>query len=99
MGRLRVATFNIRYTADRWEARLPLVTASALYFGWVVSGAIVIEFAFGIQGLGSLTWTATGNNDYPLMAGIFLVATLGVVIANAVADVLYAFLDPRVREA
>ncbi|HKW43494.1 MAG TPA: ABC transporter permease [Thermoplasmata archaeon] len=81
------------------NARLPLVTASALYFGWVVSGAIVIEFAFGIQGLGSLTWTATGTNDYPLMAGIFLVATLGVVIANAVADVLYAFLDPRVREA
>jgi peptide/nickel transport system permease protein len=81
------------------NARLPIVTASALYFGWVVSGAIVIEVAFGIQGLGQLTWNATLDYDYPLMGGIFLVATLGVVIANAVADVMYVILDPRVREA
>jgi len=81
------------------NARLPLVTASALYFGWVVSGAIVIEVAFSIQGLGLLEWDATLNYDYPLMGGIFLVATFGVVIANAVADILYVILDPRVREA
>jgi peptide/nickel transport system permease protein len=81
------------------NARLPLVTASALYFGWVVSGAIVIEIAFGIHGLGQLTWEATLGYDFPLMSGIFLIATLGVVIANAVADVLYTVLDPRVREA
>ncbi len=81
------------------NARLPVVTASALYFGWVVSGVIVIETVFNINGLGSLTWTATENSNYPLLSAVFLIATIGVVIANAVADVLYMFLDPRVREA
>ena len=87
----------------RWHAlpnaRLPVVTASALYFGWVVSGVIVIETVFNINGFGALTWTATLNQDYPLMQAIFLIATIGVVVANAVADVLYLYLDPRVREA
>lgn len=87
----------------RWHAlpnaRLPVVTASALYFGWVVSGVIVIETVFGIRGIGNLTWQATLNQDLPLMQAIFLVATIGVVVANAVADVLYMYLDPRVREA
>ncbi len=86
----------------RWHAlpnaRLPVVTAAALYFGWVVSGAIVIEYVFDIQGLGQLTWTATVALDYPLLSAIFLIATLGVVIANAIADVMYLYLDPRVRE-
>jgi peptide/nickel transport system permease protein len=81
------------------NARLPLVTAAALYFGWVVSGAIVIEQIFAINGLGQLEWEATLSLDYPLMSGIFLIAALGVVIANAVADILYMLLDPRVREA
>ncbi|HYM38964.1 MAG TPA: ABC transporter permease [Thermoplasmata archaeon] len=87
----------------RWHAlpnaRLPVVTASALYFGWVVSGVIVIETVFNINGLGYLTWFATINNNYPVLSGVFLIATIGVVLANAVADVLYMFLDPRVREA
>ncbi len=87
----------------RWHAlpnaRLPVVTASALYFGWVVSGTIVIETVFGIRGIGYLTWEATLNQDLPLMQAIFLVATIGVVVANAIADVLYMYLDPRVREA
>lgn len=87
----------------RWHAlpnaRLPVVTASALYFGWVVSGVIVIETVFNINGIGLLTWTATENQNFPVLSAVFLIATIGVVIANAVADVLYMFLDPRVREA
>ena len=87
----------------RWHAlpnaRLPVVTASALYFGWVVSGVIVIETVFNINGIGLLTWTATQNQNFPVLSAVFLIATIGVVIANAVADVLYMFLDPRVREA
>ncbi len=81
------------------NARLPVVTASALYFGWIVSGVIVIETVFNINGFGYLTWTATINQDYPLLSSVFLIATIGVVIANAVADILYMILDPRVREA
>lgn len=81
------------------NARLPVLTVGAFYSGWIVSGAILIEIVFGIQGLGRLEWDAVLSRDYPLMSGIFLVATIGVVVANAVADVLYVILDPRVREA
>ena len=81
------------------NARLPVVTVGAFYAGWIVSGAILIEIVFGFQGLGKLEWDAVLSNDYPLISGIFLIATIGVVIANAVADVLYVVLDPRVREA
>lgn len=81
------------------NARLPVVTASALYFGWVISGVIVIETVFNINGLGLLTWTATEKQDYPLLSAIFLLLTVGVVVGNAVADILYMYLDPRVREA
>ncbi len=87
----------------RWHAlpnaRLPVVTASALYFGWVLSGAIVVEYVFQINGLGQLTWNATTSLDFPLLSAIFLLATVGVVVANAVSDILYIYLDPRVREA
>lgn len=87
----------------RWHAlpnaRLPVVTASALYFGWVISGVIVIETVFSINGIGLLTWNATLDQDYPLLSAIFLLATIGVVVGNAVADILYMYLDPRVREA
>ncbi len=81
------------------NARLPVVTASALYFGWVVSGVIVIETVFNINGFGYLTWKATEAKDFPVLSAAFLIATIGVVVANAVADVLYMLLDPRVREA
>ena len=87
----------------RWHAlpnaRLPVVTASALYFGWVISGVIVIETVFSINGLGRLTWNATQKQDFPLLSAIFLLCTIGVVVGNAVADMLYMYLDPRVREA
>lgn len=86
----------------RWHAlpnaRLPVVTATALYFGWVVSGAIMVEWVFNITGIGQLTWYAAIDQDFPLLSGIFLVITLGVVIANASADVLYFYMDPRIRE-
>jgi peptide/nickel transport system permease protein len=81
------------------NARLPVVTVGAFYFGWVLSGAIVVEYVFSLPGLGQLEWDAVQNLDFPLMSGIFLLATVGVVVANAVADILYVVLDPRVREA
>src|SRR5256886_16981882 len=87
----------------RWHAlpnaRLPVVTAAAIYFGWIVSGAIVIEVVFDFQGLGKLTWDATRALDYPLMSAIFFIAPLGVVVANALSDILYIYLDPGVGEA
>ena len=81
------------------NARLPVVTTIALYLGWVLSGAIVIEVVFNLNGVGRLTWEAVQQRDYPLMSAIFLLGALGVVIANTITDVLYSYLDPRVTEA
>ena len=81
------------------NARLPVATVVALYVGWVFSGAIVIEVVFGLNGLGLLTWTAVERRDFPLLSAIFLLATLGVVVANTILDIAYSYMDPRVTEA
>ncbi len=81
------------------NARLPVVTVIALYIGWVFSGAIVIEAVFTLNGIGLLTYQAIQARDYPVLSAVFLLGTLGVVVANTILDVLYRFLDPRVREA
>jgi len=81
------------------NARLPVATIVALYVGWVFSGAIVIEVVFRLNGLGALTYDAVVARDYPLLSALFLVGTMGVVVANTVLDIAYSYLDPRVTEA
>lgn len=81
------------------NARLPVSTVIALYVGWIFSGAIVIELVFQINGIGYLSWEAVRVRDYPLLSAIFLLGTLGVVVANTVLDILYSHMDPRVVEA
>lgn len=79
------------------NALLPLVTLSAIQFGAVVGGAITIETIFSWPGLGELSFNAINDKDFPVLQGTFLVFSLGVIIANLLADVLYFFLDPRVK--
>jgi peptide/nickel transport system permease protein len=90
--------FVLRRHAVR-NALLPTVTLIALSLGYVLGGAITVEVVFGYQGLGLLTVTAIDGKDYWLLQGIFLFATAAIIIMNLVADLLYAYLDPRVREA
>jgi peptide/nickel transport system permease protein len=79
------------------NALLPLVTLSAIQFGAVVGGAITIETIFSWPGLGELTFEAINNKDFPVLQGAFLVFSVGVILANLLADVLYFYLDPRVK--
>ena len=81
------------------NARLPVATVVALYVGWILSGAIVIEVVFDLNGLGALTWDAVTNRDFPLLSAIFLLGTFGVVVANTILDIAYSYIDPRVTEA
>ncbi len=81
------------------NALLPIVTMIALNLGFTVSGAIYIETVFSYDGLGKLFQTALTKQDYPLLQGAFLLLAVSVIIANMIADVLYAVLDPRVKEA
>ena len=79
------------------NALLPLVTLSAIYFGAVVGGAITIETIFSWPGLGELSFNAINDKDFPVLQGTFLIFSVGVILANLIADCLYFVLDPRVQ--
>jgi peptide/nickel transport system permease protein len=81
------------------NAMLPTVTLIALSFGYVIGGAITVEVVFSYQGLGLLTYTAILAKDYWLLQGLFLFFSAAVIGLNLVADLVYAYLDPRVRGA
>jgi peptide/nickel transport system permease protein len=80
------------------NALLPSVAGFSLAIGFIVSGALLTEIVFSYPGVGYLLFTAIGSDDYPLLQGIFLIITLAVLLANLVADFVYAFLDPRTRQ-
>jgi peptide/nickel transport system permease protein len=77
---------------------ITVVTLFGLVFGALVGGAALLtEVVFGIQGIGKLTYDALLNLDLPVIMATVIYASFFVVLANAVVDLLYAFLDPRVR--
>lgn len=79
------------------NAMLPMVTVIAMNLGFIIGGAIQTETVFSWPGLGLLTYKALLARDYPVLQGIFLLITVAVVGANFLADVLYSYLDPRVK--
>jgi peptide/nickel transport system permease protein len=79
-------------------AATPLVTLAGLDVGLLLGGAVLVETVFNIPGIGSLSYDAIVNADYPVIQGTVLLAACFVIVANIVVDVLYAYLDPRVRE-
>jgi peptide/nickel transport system permease protein len=80
------------------NAVLPSVSGFSLAVGFVVSGALLTEIVFSYPGLGWILLQAVGNRDYPLLQGIFLIITFAVLAANLIADCVYIFLDPRIRQ-
>jgi peptide/nickel transport system permease protein len=81
------------------HAFLPVVTILALRIGWILGGAVTVEFVFGRPGLGSLLIRALGQRDYPVVQGCLLMLALAVMLGTLVGDVAQAAMDPRVREA
>ncbi|MFG1955457.1 ABC transporter permease [Micromonospora sp. NPDC048830] len=79
------------------NALLPVVTVIGYNLGFALSGSVLIETVFNWPGLGSLLFEAVTDRDYPVLLGVLLVITLGVVVANLVTDLVYAVLDPRIR--
>jgi peptide/nickel transport system permease protein len=77
----------------------PVVTLFGIDLGYLLGGAIIVETVFNLQGVGQLSIQALFTNDFPAVMGVTVLASLFIIIANLVVDVLYAFLDPRVRYA
>jgi peptide/nickel transport system permease protein len=81
------------------NAILPNLTGFAMSLGFIVSGAIVVEYVFNYPGVGTMLLTAVNGLDYPLMQALFLLITVAVLLSVLAADVVTAILDPRTREA
>jgi len=80
------------------NAVLPQISSFALALGFVVGGTLIMEMVFSYPGIGYALFQAVQAKDYPLMQGCFLVITLSILIFNLIADIVYAFLDPRTRQ-
>ncbi len=79
------------------NAMLPNLTGFAMSLGFVVSGAILVEYVFDYPGVGFMLLQAAENEDYALMQALFLLITLAVLLAILACDILTAILDPRTR--
>lgn len=80
------------------NAFLPNLTGFAMSLGFVVSGAILVEYVFNYPGVGWMLLDAVNNEDYPLMQALFLLITVAVLFAVLMADILTALLDARTRD-
>ncbi|MEW6546054.1 MAG: nickel ABC transporter permease [Bacillota bacterium] len=79
------------------NALIPVVTVVGLQFGGLLGGAVIVEQVFAWPGLGTLAVTALQARDFPMVQGIVLYMALGYVLVNLIVDVMYSYLDPRIR--
>ncbi len=79
------------------NAMIPAVTVIAVDFGTVISGAVITETVFAWPGIGRLFMESMDGRDYPMLMGLMMMGSLGIIIANIAADLAYAALDPRIR--
>jgi peptide/nickel transport system permease protein len=79
------------------NAALPILTLAALLLAALVDGAVIIEVIFNLPGLGQLIRESITRRDYELIQGIVLVIALFMMVWILVTDLLYAWLDPRIR--
>jgi peptide/nickel transport system permease protein len=79
------------------NALIPVVTVAGVQVGYLLGGAIIIEQIFALPGVGTLVLNAITQRDYPLLQAAMLFIALAFPLVNLVIDVLYSYLDPRVR--
>lgn len=79
------------------NALLPVTTYTGLSIGLLFAGAIMTETVFSWPGMGTLLYDSLRLRDYPVMLGIFVFVSVMVILSNLIVDILYGFLDPRIR--
>ncbi len=85
----------IRHTIK--NALIPVLTLIGLQLPILVGGAVIMENIFNLPGLGRLLVNALNDRDYPVVSGVNLFFATGVVLLNLLIDLIYPYLDPRVR--
>lgn len=92
-----LAQFWVVYKHALKNAMIPVLTVIGLQTGLLLGGAVLTETIFGWPGVGRYIFTAIGNRDYPVIqSGILVIATIFVLI-NLLVDLLYAYIDPRIK--
>jgi len=76
---------------------IPVVTILGPLFAFLVTGSVVVEDVFNIPGIGRAFVVAVASYDYPMILGTTILFSLVIAVANLLVDVLYVFIDPRVR--
>lgn len=76
---------------------IPIVTSAGMQLSWLIGGAVVTETVFSIPGLGMYMVTAINQRDYPAIQGSVLYMAFAFSIVMLLVDILYAFIDPRIR--
>ena len=79
------------------NAMIPVVTVLGLQFGSIMGGAVITEAVFNIPGLGNMLWIAILRRDYFVIQSLMMIVLLTLIFVNLVTDIVYAFLDPRIR--
>jgi peptide/nickel transport system permease protein len=90
-------TFQVLKDHALKNAMLPLVTVIAINLGFTMAGAIQIESVFSWPGLGGAIYEAVSRRDFPVLQGAFLLIAIAVIVSNLIAELTYAYLDPRVQ--
>src|ERR1051326_7229667 len=94
---LRARTVVLRHALR--NAAIPVVSIAAVQLGFMLGGSVVIEQVFALHGVGYLAWESISKNDYPVVQAVVLVLACIYVLLTLTADLLNAFLDPRLRTA
>ena len=79
------------------NALIPVVTVLGLQLGTLIGGAVITEYVFALPGVGRLVVDAVFARDYPLVQGVVLLIALGFILSNLAVDLLYGWIDPRIR--
>jgi oligopeptide transport system permease protein len=77
---------------------IPVVTAAGPILGYLITGSFIVEFIVGIPGIGRYYVTAVTGRDYSVVMGITVLLSVIIIVANLVVDILYGYLDPRIRD-
>jgi peptide/nickel transport system permease protein len=97
-GRARgLSTTRTLFVYALRNALIPIVTVSALVLTFVITGAVLVEVTFSLQGVGSLLVQAADAKDLPMVQGVAISIAIVIMVANLLADLAYAALDPRIR--
>lgn len=102
MALARAKGMNPMYTLYRYMVRnaiLPQITAFAITLGTLVSGAVLVEYVFGYQGMGSIIYSAILSNDFPVIQGTSFILIFMTALAVMIIDLFYPLIDPRISYA